>query len=182
MPTCLGLPWAEWERLAKGEKMSDLRRNHAGLSMGEFDFLSDEQKMFLKSLDLKTCDGYEIIPNGNSLDLYHEKADIYYLRGLKLKNPDYENEHREWLHKSFGENTFEHILLIEGDIVYFFLGEKSSQEGTRFELKGVVSKFFSDTDKPWLGKIIFECVRRTTAFGWEFIFYEKNNALYKLLK
>lgn len=153
--------------------MSDLRRNYARLSMGEFEFLSDERKAFLNSLNLKTYDGYEIILD-DSLDLYHEKADIYYLRGFKLKNPACETEHFRRLHESFGEKTFERILLIGGDIIYFFLWTEMFQEGTKAGLKGVVSKYFSDTDKPWLGKIIFECVRRTSAYGWEFLFYDDN--------
>lgn len=127
--------------------MSDLRRNYAGLSMGEFEFLSDEQKAFLNSLNLKTHDGYEIILD-DSLDLYHVEADIYYLRGFKLKNPDYKTEYFRRLEKNFGEKTFERILLIGGDIVYFFLWTEMFQEGTKAELKGVFSKCFSDKDKP----------------------------------
>lgn len=158
--------------------MCKLELKYNELCSGKFELLSDDQKEFLNSLNLKTYDGYKIILH-NSLTKYNEKADIYFILGLRLEDSGYQEKHRIWVKERFGFRTTECILLIEGKPVYCYFERNMFPEGTSAELKGIISNCFSDRDELLLRKIIAKCAYNYFAMGWEY-HYSDDRALLHL--
>ncbi|MDE5563930.1 MAG: hypothetical protein K2I93_02145 [Oscillospiraceae bacterium] len=155
--------------------MDKLTLKYNELCSGNFEFCVSEQKEFLKSLNLKTYDGYRIILN-DCFTRYNQKADIYFIRAFYLEDSNYQEKHRVWVKR---RGQYECILLIEDNLVYLYFDRNMGQEGTSVELKEVISDSFSNTDELWLRRIIAKCAYHEFAIGWEY-YYSDERALFHL--
>lgn len=158
--------------------MNKLTQKYNELCSGKFEFCNSEQKEFLKSLNLKTYDGYRIILN-DCFAIYNEKADVYFISRFNLEDSNYEEKHRVFVKKRYECQVTECIMLIEKKLVYLYFSRNMWQEGTSAELKEVISDSFSNADELLLRRIIAKCAPHEFAMGWEFL-YSDERALFRL--